>query len=69
MVKNQYDEKYNQKSYYWGKLPSAICFEILKIMPPVRSLNLLDIGCGEGRNAVFFARNGYNVTAFDQGMS
>jgi len=25
----------------------------------------LDIGCGEGRNAVFFARNGYNVTAFD----
>jgi len=26
---------------------------------------LLDIGCGEGRNAVFFARNGYHVTAFD----
>jgi len=26
---------------------------------------LLDIGCGEGRNAVFFARNGYQVTAFD----
>ncbi|WP_286119110.1 class I SAM-dependent methyltransferase [Thermoactinomyces sp. DSM 45891] len=26
---------------------------------------LLDIGCGEGRNAVFFARNGYDVTAFD----
>jgi tellurite methyltransferase len=28
-------------------------------------LRLLDIGCGEGRNAVFFARNGYEVTAFD----
>jgi len=25
----------------------------------------LDIGCGEGRNAVFFARNGYHVSAFD----
>ena len=25
----------------------------------------MDIGCGEGRNAVFFARNGYQVTAFD----
>ncbi len=28
-------------------------------------MKLLDIGCGEGRNAVFFARNGYHVAAFD----
>ena len=34
-------------------------------MPPDRPLRLLDIGCGEGRNAVFFARNGYEVHAFD----
>jgi tellurite methyltransferase len=34
-------------------------------MPPERPLTLLDIGCGEGRNAVFFARNGYRVSAFD----
>jgi len=34
-------------------------------MPPGRPLKLLDIGCGEGRNAVFFARNGYDVSAFD----
>ena len=26
---------------------------------------MLDIGCGEGKDAVFFARNGYDVTAFD----
>ena len=26
---------------------------------------VLDIGCGEGKDAVFFARNGYRVTAFD----
>ncbi len=25
----------------------------------------MDIGCGEGKDAVFFARNGYDVTAFD----
>jgi len=37
----------------------------LKYIPPVKPLKLLDIGCGEGRNAVFFARNGYEVTAFD----
>ena len=34
-------------------------------MPPTRPLKVLDIGCGEGKDAVFFARNGYDVTAFD----
>ena len=33
--------------------------------PPDQPVSLLDIGCGEGRNAVFFAHNGYGVTAFD----
>lgn len=28
-------------------------------------LRLLEVGCGEGKDAVFFARNGYQVTAFD----
>jgi tellurite methyltransferase len=64
-MKNLYDERYNQKDYYWGKIPSKICYRILDLMPPDRPLTLLDIGCGEGRNAVFFARNGYKVTAFD----
>lgn len=64
-MKNPYDEKYDQQGYYWGLRPSAMCFEVLKRMPPDRHLTLLDIGCGEGRNAVFFARNGYNVAAFD----
>ena len=64
-MKNPYDERYDQQSYYWGLRPSPICFEVLKILPPEKPLKLLDIGCGEGRNAVFFARNGYDVTAFD----
>ncbi len=62
---NPYDEKYNRSSYYWGLTPSPMCFEVLKLMPPDRPRTLLDIGCGEGRNAIFFARNGYQVSAFD----
>jgi tellurite methyltransferase len=45
--------------------PSAACFEVLRLLPPERPLRLLDIGCGEGRNAIFFARNGYAVDAID----
>lgn len=64
-MENQYDEKYSQKGYYWGLKPSPICYKVIELMPPDRHLKLLDIGCGEGRNAIFFARNGYEVTAFD----
>jgi len=62
---NLCDERYERPGYYWGKLPSQICYRVLQLLPPDRPLRLLDIGCGEGRNAVLFARNGYHVSAFD----
>ena len=62
---NAYDDRYGVEGYYWGRRPSAMALRVLDLMPPDRPLKLLDIGCGEGRNAVFFARNGYRVTAFD----
>jgi tellurite methyltransferase len=64
-MKNPYDARYAARDFYWGTKPSALCFRILELLPPERPLRLLDVGCGEGRNAVFFARNGYRVTAFD----
>ncbi len=61
-----YEDAYRiTKDYYWGTVPNAICYRVLETMPPDRRLRLLDIGCGEGRDSVFFARNGYDVTAFD----
>lgn len=66
---NKYEELYRQDEYYWGFKPSPTCLKVLTAMPPTRRLKLLDIGCGEGRNAVFFARNGYDVTAFDLAQS
>lgn len=60
-----YAEKYRDEEYYWGNRIWSGCYEVLKQMPPVRPLRLLDIGCGEGQAAVFFARNGYQVSAFD----
>jgi len=60
-----YDDEYKREDYYWGLEPSKTCYRVLEWMPPVKKLKLLDIGCGEGKDAVFFARNGYEVTAFD----
>ena len=63
--KSSYDGRYAGQEYYWGTKPSAICHQVLQLLPPDQPVSLLDIGCGEGRNAVFFAHNGYGVTAFD----
>ena len=60
-----YEEKYRRKGFYWGYKVNDLAYEVLKLMPPTRPLRLLDIGCGEGQAAVFFARNGYQVSAFD----
>ena len=68
----KYDERYDGDQYYWGLTPNNLCYEIMRIKPPIKLYKVLDIGCGEGKDAVFLARNGYNVTAFDiseQGLS
>lgn len=60
-----YEDEYRREDYYWGTEPNSVCYDVLRRVPPTRRLRVLDIGCGEGKDAVFFARNGYDVTAFD----
>lgn len=60
-----YEDKYKNDDYYWGIVPNSLCYEIMKLKPPVKPYRVLDIGCGEGKDAVFLAKNGYDVTAFD----
>jgi tellurite methyltransferase len=53
-----YNKAYDNDDYYWGVEPSTMCYEVLRYLPPTQPLKLLDIGCGEGKDAVFFARCG-----------
>lgn len=60
-----YDAKYNSDEFFWGKQPSSMARIFLQMFPPHDGQTLLDIGCGEGRDSIFFARNGYQVTGLD----
>ena len=60
-----YEDDYRKDEYFWGVEPNSACLKVIELMPPTRPLRLLDIGCGEGKDAVFFARCGYDVSAFD----
>jgi len=64
-MSNYYDDKYRDNESYWGKQPSSTARIFLQMFPPHEGQTLLELGCGEGRDSIFFARNGYRVTAFD----
>lgn len=65
IMNSDYENRYKSEDYYWGLEPNQLCYEIMKLKPPTKPLKVLDIGCGEGKDAVFLARNGYAVSALD----
>jgi tellurite methyltransferase len=67
---NPYDEKYAGQEYYWGKKPSAMCDRVMELVRPCPGFRprLLDLGCGEGRNAVHFAKHGFEVVGLDASL-
>ncbi|MCH5323756.1 MAG: methyltransferase domain-containing protein [Eubacterium sp.] len=64
-VISDYDNRYKNEEYYWGLKPNRVCYEIMQMLPPTKPYRVLDMGCGEGKDAVFMAKCGYSVTAFD----
>ena len=57
-----WDERYAAEEYVYGKDPNDFLREMC---PLLKKGSVLCLAEGEGRNAVFLARQGFNVTAVD----
>jgi tellurite methyltransferase len=67
MRENAYDRKYAGADFYWGKVPSSMAPRVVETIRPSTSFRprLIDLGCGEGRDAIYFAQHGFEVTGLD----
>jgi tellurite methyltransferase len=68
-MSESYERKYAAEGLFWGKNPSELARIFFERHLPQGSEKMLDAGCGEGRDTVFFAQAGYEVTAFDDSPS
>ena len=64
-IRTNYEKWYEGDEYYWGTEPADFCDELIALCPPSKDKKVLDIGCGEGKDAVYMAQKGYDVSAFD----
>ena len=64
-IRTNYEKWYEGDDYYWGLEPGDFLDELIRLCPPSPGTKVLDIGCGEGKDAVYMAEKGYKVSAFD----
>jgi len=60
-----WDERYSAEEYVYGTSPNEFLVEKVSCIPKGKVLSLAE---GEGRNAVFLAKEGYSVTAVDASL-
>ena len=60
-----WDERYSSKEYVYGTKPNDFLKNNFNSIPKGKILSLAE---GEGRNAIFLAKQGYSVTAVDSSL-
>jgi len=61
--KTQWDQRYSRSTFVFGKSPAEFLAQNYEYLP--FEGKVLDMGMGEGRNAVFLAQKGFKVTGID----
>jgi SAM-dependent methyltransferase len=57
-----WNERYRERGALWGTAPNEFVVDRLSAVAPCRAL---DLGAGQGRNAIWLAQQGHLVTAVD----
>ncbi|MER8034805.1 class I SAM-dependent methyltransferase [Streptomyces hydrogenans] len=61
-VRDEWDARYSEREQLWSGQPNgALVAEVADLSPG----RVLDIGCGEGADAIWLARSGWDVTALE----
>jgi cyclopropane fatty-acyl-phospholipid synthase-like methyltransferase len=68
MSKNEYLNYWNtlySKQNYFGEGPTKLAKVAEKLLQENNTQKILEVGCGQGRDAIYFSQLGFNVHAFD----
>jgi ubiquinone/menaquinone biosynthesis C-methylase UbiE len=60
-----YDDGYSSVPCLWGTKPGSLVAKYIRCFPIGRGDEVLDLGCGEGKNAAALTEVGYFVHAID----
>lgn len=62
MDRDEWDVRYGSADLLWSAEPNRFLVEEVEDLPPGR---VLDVACGEGRNAIWLAARGWQATGLD----
>ena len=61
-TKHMWNDRYRERGAVWGSEPNRF---LVEVAADLERGTALDLGCGQGRNALWLARRGFTVTGFD----
>jgi tellurite methyltransferase len=65
LIAGGYESGYQACPCFWGETPGSLVRRLISANKKLAGLKVLDVGCGEGKNAQAFAAQGCSVDAID----